>query len=388
MNVLWLTSWFPNRTNPTTGDFIERHAKAVAPFVKQLIIIAVTKDDAMAANGVDIEKSTEHNISVYRVYYGKSRWGKLFEKMFSLKKYLSLHQQVFEEIMTLFGKPDIVHVHVSMKAGIFARQLKRNYHIPYIITEHWSGYYKHAKPSVIDFGGLYISLNKKVFSDASLLTTVSNELGKSISDNFIAVPYQVVPNVVDTSIFFPAQKLYSGVIKLIHASGMGYEKNTEAIIRALSICKQQGANFVMHLYGPVHIHLQQLVEELKLGKKVFFHGEVPQPALAKAMQQSDALVLYSRYETFGCVLIEANACGVPVIVSDLPVFHDLITENVNGIFVKGNDPYQLAEKLAAFALHKHLFNKNDIAAKASSLYSYDMVGRKFKAIYDDILKQP
>ena len=388
MNVVWLTSWFPNRTNPTTGDFIERHAKAVAAFVKHLTIIAVTKDDAMPANAVEVLKSIQDNITVYRGYYGKSSWGKLFEKIFSAKKYLSLHQQIFDEALAAYGMPDIVHVQVSMKAGIFARRLKKKYNIPYLVTEHWSGYYKDAKPSIINLGSVYISLNKKVFEEASLLTTVSDELGKSIHDHFIKKNYTVVPNVVDTTIFYPAEKKDSTVVKLIHASGMEYEKNPEAIIRALSIWKLQGGNFVMHLYGTVHMHLQQLVDELGLGKDVFFHGEVPQPELAKAMQDSDALILYSRYETFGCVLIEANACGIPVIVSDLPVFHELITENINGVFVKENEPYLLAEKLTAFALNKNQFSKNEIASKASALYSYDVVGRKFKAIYNDILKLP
>lgn len=388
MNVLWLASWFPNRVNPTTGDFIERHAKAAASFVNKLTIIAITKDDTMAAGAVDIQKSTQHNITIYKVYYGKSRWGSLFEKMGSLKKYLALHQQVFDELVALDGMPDIVHVHVSMKAGLFARRLNKKYNLPYIITEHWSGYYKNAKPSVTDFGSLYVSLNKKVLAAASLLTAVSDELGKSINENFIKINYVVVPNVVDTTIFYPANGQADNKIKLIHASGMGYEKNPEAIIRALSIWKQQGGDFVMHLYGTVHIHLQRLVDELKLGKEVFFHGEVPQPELAKAMQQSDALILYSRYETFGCVLIEANACGIPVIVSDLPVFHELITENINGVFIKGDEPYLLAEKLAAFALNKKLFNKNDIASKVLSGFSYEIVGRKFKTIYDAVLKRP
>ena len=385
MNVVWLASWFPNRTNPTNGDFIERHAKAVAPFVKQLTIIAVTKDDAMAADAVDVQKSKEDNITVYKVYYGKSRWGGYFEKLFSVKKYLALHQQIFDELVELDGMPDIVHVHVSMKAGLFARRLKKKCNIPYIITEHWSGYYKGAKPSVTDFGNLYVSLNKKIFSDASLLTTVSDELGKSINENFIKTNYQVVPNVVDTSIFYPANKQDDNKIKLIHASGMGYEKNPEAIIRALSIWKEQGGNFAMHLYGTIYIQLQQLVDDLKLGSEVFFHGEVPQPELARAMQQADALILYSRYETFGCVLIEANACGLPVIVGDLPVFHEMITENVNGIFVKGNDPYLLAEKFASFAINRWHFNKNAIAERTAALYCYEAVGKKFAGIYETVL---
>jgi glycosyltransferase involved in cell wall biosynthesis len=387
MNVLWLASWFPNRTNPSTGDFIERHARAVAPFVKQLTIISVNKDDAMPAGSVEIQKDTQANIVIYRVYYGKSKWGKLSEKFFSLKRYLELHQQVFNEMVTSIGKPDLVHVHVTKKAGMFAIRLKNRYHLPYLVSEQWTGYYKNAKPSLKDFGNLHIRINKKIFAEACTVTTVSNDLGKSINQNLIKVSYQVVPNVVDTNIFYPEYPLADNKINLIHASEMGYQKNPEAIIRALSVWKQQGGRFAMQLYGTIHIHLQKLVEELGLINDVFFHGEVPQSELARAMKVADALILYSRYETFGCVLIEANACGVPVIVSDLPVFHELVEEGVNGIFVNGNDPYQLAEKLAAFASGKYMFDKEKIASNAAALYNYNNVGRKFASIYEEILSK-
>ena len=141
----------------------------------------------------------------------------------------------------------------------------------------------------------------------------------------------------------------------------------------------------MRLYGPVREELRSLVNNCGLSEFVFFKGEVPQEELAKDLQQSDALVLYSRYETFGCVLIEANACGVPVIVSELAVFHELLQENINGVFVEGDRPDALAEAFSAFSQHKDSFNRLQISEKSRELYNYATVGKQFVLLYNKIL---
>jgi glycosyltransferase involved in cell wall biosynthesis len=106
--------------------------------------------------------------------------------------------------------------------------------------------------------------------------------------------------------------------------------------------------------------------------------------LADFVRQSLALVLYSSYETFGCVIIEANTCGIPVVVSDIPVFHETVTEGVNGIFVKPNDPVALAERMIEMIKTHSSFNSNTIAA-TSSKYRYEKVGKQFSDWYDEML---
>ena len=56
INVLWLASWYPNRTDIFNGDFIERHAIAVSAFVK-LTVLVVIKDRPLKAGEVEIEKT-------------------------------------------------------------------------------------------------------------------------------------------------------------------------------------------------------------------------------------------------------------------------------------------------------------------------------------------
>ena len=163
---------------------------------------------------------------------------------------------------------------------------------------------------------------------------------------------------------------------------MVYQKNTEAILTALSLLKKD-CNFEMYLYGTMNPALEKLIEELKLENHVFVKGEVSHILLSKAIQHADALVLYSRYETFGCVLIEANACGVPVIVSDLEVFHEIVDEGFNGIFVAGENPVALAAKLKEFAESKNKFDISyDLYLSCSCLnFLYVIMG----AIYNNAL---
>lgn len=384
MNVLWLASWYPNRVQPTNGDFIERHAKAVAPFVKQLIIININKDDSMPAGKVEIVQQQTSNITVFTAYYNTSSKG-LTGKFFSQRKYQQLQLALYNKAVLLFGKPGIVHVHVAMKAGLFAVWLKKKFNIPYVVTEHWSGYFKESKPNIYRMGWLFRKLNNRVLKNASMLLPVTEHLAKAITNDFVKTQYKVIPNVVDTTIFFPAEKTVADVTRLIHASGMGDEKNVDLIIEALQIWKQRGGNFIMHFYGAKPEQYLQLVKDKNLDNQVFFHQEVAQPVLAKAMQESDALVMFSKYETFGCVLIEANAVGLPVIANRLPAFEEIIKNGANGLLAEDSTPEALATKLEAFEKMKNEVQKESISERARSLYSYDVVGAKIAAIYTSIL---
>jgi glycosyltransferase involved in cell wall biosynthesis len=112
-----------------------------------------------------------------------------------------------------------------------------------------------------------------------------------------------------------------------------------------------------------------------------------QSELVKLVQTSDALILYSRYETFGCVLIEANACGVPVIVSDVPVFHENVQEGFNGILAKNEDPAALAEKLSLFLDNQYSFRKNDIITFTKDKFSYKRIGTMYSEWYKSIINR-
>ena len=374
MNVVWLASWFPNRTNTTTGDFIERHAHAVAPYLKQLSIIVVVKDEKLPAGTHQIISTSKANCTTYIAYYGKGKWGKLFEKIYSLKKYVQLQKILFNTVKSNSGMPDIVHVHVAMKAGLFAIQLKRKYGIKYVLTEHWTGYYNHATPNLQMMGFYFAQATKKIFKHATLFMPVTKQLATIVNNSVYKLPYTVVPNVVDTTLFKYAP-IPQQVFTFIHLSYLNDQKNIEGMLQACSILAAKGVAFKLQLVGSLHTAVIQKAAELKLlNKYVFVIDAVPYTQVPSLMQASNALLMFSKFENLPCVILEALCCGLPVITTKVGGIDEVINET-NGIFVPSENTEALAlamQNMVNKAVH---FNNKAIADAASAVFNYTNIGQ-------------
>lgn len=385
MNVLWLASWYPNRLDSFNGDFIERHAHAVSRFVKVTVLLVV-KDETIQKNTVEIDKTVSENLTVYRVYYGRSGWPEPVEKILSSKKYIKLQQKIFEQISDESGIPDIVHVQVAMKAGIFAARLKKKYKIPYVVTEHWSGYYKVSKPNIYDMGKLYLALNKFVLRNASMLSPVSKDLGETIIHNFVQLPFTVIPNVVDTNLFFykPQQP---AIFRFIHPSYMNHPKNVEGILAACKIVQDEGYQFQLQMIGNCDESLLALADQMGiLNTSVFFESAISYNEVALRMQQSSVLLMFSRYENLPCIVLESLCCGLPVICSRVGGLPEVIDDK-NGILVEKGNVQALAAAMIQMMEGYAAYNRKEIAENAGALFNYEVVGNQYIAIYRKILVQ-
>jgi glycosyltransferase involved in cell wall biosynthesis len=213
-----------------------------------------------------------------------------------------------------------------------------------------------------------------------MITTVSKCLGDAIQNRF-NVDFQVVPNVVNTELFHPIEKLKNATPRFIHISTNTHQKNTDQILAAFAGVKKMGYDFTIEFYVPDQSQLEPVVEKYQLNSETTLHGEVPQNVLAKHLARADALVLYSRYETFGCVVIEANACGVPAILSDLPVFREYCVENKTVVFANPHDVRALSDAIISFINRRNSFDKNEIAQFAKNNFGYEVVAKQFEDLY-------
>jgi glycosyltransferase involved in cell wall biosynthesis len=383
--IVVLPSWYPNKLDPFAGDFIQRHVKAISTLRPQYVIYVVKDEFAKITNDISIQVSDSGNLTEKIVYYHSKKTGlRLIDKLVSQWKYNRLYQQCLTDYISVHGLPQLVHVHVTLKAGMIALWAKRKWNIPFMLSEHWSVFLEEANYRIENFSIPRRWAVKHILKNTTALTVVSNRLGESIIKKFKTPGYQVIPNVVDQSVFFPGPINHNEVMQFIHASNMVYEKNVESILKAFSILKKNQVKCMLNLYGPAPGSLKELSKELGLEETVFFRGEVDQDTLSVRMQQSDALILYSRFETFGCVIIEANASGIPVIVSDIPVFHELVTENLNGFFVKGENAGLLADRLVQFISQKKKTDKIQVTNTAVK-YSYHNVAEQFEALYKKVI---
>ena len=386
-NILWLAGWYPNALSPFDGDFIQRHARAVAS-IKNITVLYIKKDESkIITSGIKKVVTQTSNLTEIIIYYHPLTTGiKFLDKLLSRKKYNCIYHKNLKKLIKEKGVPDLVHVHVALNVMPQALWLKKKYSIPLLISEHWTGYLPEAKPNLDNYNHIYKRWLQKIFKEADAITVVSKVLGDAIQNRF-KINYQVIPNVVDTNIFYPVQKQDSSITKFIHVSLLNYQKNPHDIIEAFHIVKKSGYNFQLVIYEPGNIELKQLVNDKDLQAEIIFKKEVPQNILAKEMQQSDALILYSRYETFGCVVIEANACGIPVIVSDIPVFREYLKENMTGIFARSENHSALAEKIIYFINNRDKFSSTEIANHTKNIFSYNAVAQQFSVLYKNRIKK-
>ncbi|HET9056929.1 MAG TPA: glycosyltransferase family 4 protein [Chitinophagaceae bacterium] len=382
MNILWLASWYPTKLSPLNGDFIQRHAQAVSLY-HDIVVLHLCRDEkGIITNDYQLVEKKEGNLTELILYYKSILIGINFlDRFFSGVKYRRLFKMVVTDYLAKNGNPSIVHIHIGMNAGLIALWLKKKFAIKYVVTEHWSGLLPEAKNSFYERPFLFKALWKKIIQGASAISVVSEYLGKTIRENIAPVSYTVIPNVVNTNIFKYSDKRLCSTTRFIHISRMDYQKNPEAIFKAFSIVNKNNPDFTLTIYSNELKKAEQLAIDYQLKDKVNCRVETTQSELAKAMQESDALILFSRYETFGCVIIEANACGLPVIVSNIPTMHELVHEKVNGVFANNESAEDLAEKINWFMQNKQLFDAASISATASEMYNYNKIGKQFSDWY-------
>ena len=387
--ILWLCSWYPNKLEPFNGDFVKRHAEAVATFCDVHVIHIARDKETIVTKDVFETNDTVPGLNEKIIYYNiNPSGGKWLQQFRSHRKLINLFKHEIGVYINEFGKPDLIHVHMGMKAGLAALWAKKEYGINYVVTEHWSGFLENATEKFVHTPRLFQNAWKKILREAAAVSAVSNTLASGIKKNFSSIIPVVIPNVVNTDIFSFDVKINSDSAEpvFVHISGMQSLKNPQQILEAFSVVVQNYPSARLYMIGARPTELLNFVNEQGLENAVSFYEEMSQESLVKFLQPATALILVSSYETFGCVIIEANACGVPVIVSDIPVFYETVKQDVNGVFSKLNDSQNLANAMMQCFLNRQEFNRVNIAANTADKYSYTVVGKMFLNWYETIIK--
>jgi glycosyltransferase involved in cell wall biosynthesis len=197
----------------------------------------------------------------------------------------------------------------------------------------------------------------------------------------------VIPNVANVHLFKPASDKINQPLKFIHISSLNdREKNVSGLIRAFGRALETNPDLELSIVGegvdkPKY---EKLIHDLELSSKIKFRGRLLKEKLASEINASDALIMFSNYETFCLVIIEAFACGKPVITSNAGAIADYMSPKL-GIMVHKRNEAELTEAINNFVNSVNAFDKKYIRDYAVENYSYEVVGRKLDDIYNSVL---
>lgn len=372
--MLFLPSWYPSEDRPLEGSFIREHARAVALVADVTVIYPVESPRPSPVSDM-VEGGLRTFFIPYRPGWLHRLTGVRFRWYWHMLKWA---RRLFRQGY----RPDIIHAHV-FKAALPAVIIGRRRHIPVMVTEHYSGYATGA------ITRLDQALARYALNRADLLAPVSAALWQSMEQGGIIAPHRVIPNVYDSGIYYPEagavrRKGNSRKKHILFAGNLTPVKGIPTLLQALASLKRNDFLLQMVGAGSQRDEYERLAATLGLEDVVSFRGAMTKEALAEEMRACDFLVLPSQFETFGVVLIEALACGKPVIATNRGGPAEFINSDV-GLLVPPGDVPALARAIGEMLDHHGDYPPEKLVAQARSRYTHEAVGRKIQQAYREIL---
>lgn len=373
-HILFLCSWFPNRVHPTLGNFIQRHAEAIQSKHHVTVLFAIT--DPRLNKPYEIEHAVEQGVSIIRIY---------IPTLSPIKKwslYFKLLKKCYDELPL---KVDLVHLNQVFHLGFFALYLKQTKGIPFVISEHWTGYHQANRKAI---SPLKLKYCQFIANQAVKTLPVSHDLANSMREIGIKTPYIKVPNVVDTDLFTPQKKESVGISKFLHVSTLKDEhKNISGILDVIQRCQNQNLPFEFTICGDGDTgYILKKQNELQIPSTVLtVVGEQPLDKIAELMRQHDAFILFSNYENLPCVILEAFSSGIPVVSTNVGGIKENFPKFAGELINKGSVD-ELFDVLNAFHLKPEKFDQSQIRDYAVQNFSVKAIASAFDCVYQDVIK--
>jgi glycosyltransferase involved in cell wall biosynthesis len=210
---------------------------------------------------------------------------------------------------------DVLHAHWTYEFALAALSPDVQSHV--VVTAHdWA-------PTILrychdPYRAVRLLMQGAVLARAPRLTAPSPHIASRLA-RFTRAPVTVVPNGLPDSFFRPRAAPSSGAPQVIGAINNGHTrlKNVDALLRAFHMIKPSLPAAHLHLAG-LGFHpdgpCARQAAEAGLSDRVVFHGPLSQPEVGAFLQQCDVFVHPALEESFGMVVVEAMAAGVPVVV--------------------------------------------------------------------------
>ena len=216
----------------------------------------------------------------------------------------------------------------------------------------------------------------------------------------------VIPPGVDTSHFYPIPadeaKQYIGLKAedrmILFVGRIEPLKGVDTLIEAMA-CLQ-----VDESVRPVHLaiiggdpsaepedmtaemtRLQKMCDDLGMGQMVIFLGKRGQDTLPYYYSAAEVLVMPSHYESFGMVALEAMACGIPVIASEVGGLAYLVRDGETGFTIPSSEPDKLCEKLSWLLSDADLHRTMGLrAAEEAQSYAWEKIAAQIVPLYEEL----
>lgn len=236
---------------------------------------------------------------------------------------------------------DLLHVHYAIPhsvSALLARSMAAPHRLPFITTLHGTDI------TLVGSDRSYLPITRFSIDQSDGVTAISNYLrDQTIKEFDTRRPIEVIRNFVNCDLYCrPADQRRrgewapNGEPLLMHLSNFRPVKRITDAIEIFALVRQKmPAKFVLIGDGPDRGAAEHLVRCKKLGRDVFFLGK--QDHIYEFLGLADLFLLPSDLESFGLAALEAMACEVPVVATNVGGVPEVVTDGVDGYLVPPRD---------------------------------------------------
>jgi teichuronic acid biosynthesis glycosyltransferase TuaC len=338
MKILTFSTLFPNGEKPGHGIFVEtrlRHLVASGEVESRVVapIPWFPSTHPRFGNWARFARAPRHEVR-HGIQVAHPRYPVIPKVGMNLAPAL-LAQAAKPAIARLIDEGfdfDLIDAHYFYPDGVAAAMLGRYFNKPLVITARGSDitlFPQHALP-------------RKMITWAAKRADAVITVCNALRDEVVALGVEAdrvvsLRNGVDLHLFRPTERTPNAMFTLLAVGHLVPVKAQDLIIGALPLLP--GVRLVLAGDGPDRVKLESLARELKVSDRVTFLGAVPQAQLREHYGAADALVLSSSREGWANVLLEAMACGTPVVASRVYGTPEVVASPDAGVLM-GERSYQ------------------------------------------------
>lgn len=239
-------------------------------------------------------------------------------------------------------KPDIIHSQCEFSTFFYARHLAKKLNIPIVHTYHtiYEDYTHYFSPSAVWGKRLVGRFSRAICGKAAQVIVPSAKVQEILQGYGVTTPISVIPSGIDLEKFAGGDAeairhrlelgIQPGQKVCLYLGRMAKEKNLKELLRFFAHAAPENAVLLMVGGGPYLRELECYAQDLELGNRVIFTGEVPPGDVAGYYKAGDVFLCASTSETQGMTYAEALACGLPLLCRRDKCLAGIIYEDQNG----------------------------------------------------------
>jgi len=239
---------------------------------------------------------------------------------------------------------------------------------------------------ILERVGIFKKWFYQIFEKADYFQAISNFLYNWAIGNGIKTG-EVIPNGVDLEIFKPIERMDSKDEKIILTVSRLVKKNgIDDLIKAGQYLDFDFKILIIGI-GEQEKELKDLTKKLGIQDKVIFKGQVEYGELPKYYALADVFVRPSLSEGLGNVFLEAMACGLPVIGTEVGGIPDFLKDRETGLFCETKNPQSIAQKIRQISNNEQLrktLSKNGLKL-VQEKYDWNLIAKKMNKIFKNLI---